>query len=88
MTAAALDWRGTPANRPEQSARGQGSNVEECQVGGEKSRGGEVPWLPDRIEFVLEGAQALKIVEAMPMGPDQATETMPARRQPMPAKPR
>ena len=73
MTPLALNWRGTPANRSKQSAGGQGGNVEKCQVGCQESRSGEIPWLPDRIEFVLEGAQALKIVEAVSMGPDQAT---------------
>src|SRR6516162_612108 len=88
MTATAPDWRCTPANRSKQSAGGQDGDVEECQVGCQESRSGEIPWFPDRIEFVLESAQALKIVEAVPMRPDQAAETMPARRQPMPAKPR
>jgi hypothetical protein len=87
MTAPALAWRGTLANRPEQSAGGQGGNVEQGEVWREESRSGEIPWLPDRIEFVLEGAQSLKIVKGVPIGPDQATETMPAWRQPMLAKP-
>ena len=88
MTAPALDRRRTPANRSKQSAGGQGGNVEERDIGPEEPRSGEIPRLPDRIEFILESTQALKIVEGVRIGPDQAAETMPARRQAMLPKPR
>jgi hypothetical protein len=88
MTATALDRRGTPANRSKQSAGGQSGNVEERDIRPEEPRSGEIPRLPDRIEFFLEGAQALKIVEAVRVSPDQAAEMMPARCQAMLPKPR
>ena len=88
MTPTALDRRRAPANRSKQSAGGQSGNVEERDIGPEEPGTGEIPRLPDRIEFVFENTQALKIVEAVPTGPDQPTETMPARRKAMLSKPR
>src|SRR6516225_2964605 len=88
MTAPPLDWCSTPANRSKQSTRGQGGNVEKRDIGPEEPRSSEIPRLPDRIEFILESTQALKIVEVVRIGPDQAADTMPARRQAMLRKPR
>ena len=61
----------------------QHGNIDERKIRTEPSRSGKIAWLPGRIEFSLESAQALKIVETPSERPNDATHAMPARRQAM-----
>ena len=57
----ALD--GTAAGEDPHAPADQRDNIDEGEIGTEPSRSGEIARFPNRIEFSLKGAQALKIVE-------------------------
>ena len=60
----ALD--GTAAGEDPHAPADQRDNIDESKIRTEPPRSGKIARFPNRIEFSLKGAQALKIVETTP----------------------